>query len=161
MESSLSMESVLSTTPNRGAEMKPKINRYPYELGGWLAVYAALLVGSNFLARAVPLDGALKYAVALLPMIGVAGCAWAVHPAPRAPDGRDASAAWSWSPLRLRSPSPPLAAWPGDSQRAPAHPDCRRLASGRSWRGYGCWAGSFPAALPLSGRHEEPRQTTA
>jgi len=58
--------------------MKPKTRRYVYELGGSLALYAELLVGCNLLAQAVPLNGPMRYVLALMPMIGVAGCAWAI-----------------------------------------------------------------------------------
>ena len=58
--------------------MNQKTHRYMYELGGSLAAYSALLILSNVLDRAMALEGAPRYVVALLPMIGVAACAWAI-----------------------------------------------------------------------------------
>jgi hypothetical protein len=58
--------------------MKQKLRRYLYELGGSLALYMALVVGCKVLLQAMSPDGAMRYAVALLPMLGVAGCAWAI-----------------------------------------------------------------------------------
>jgi hypothetical protein len=52
--------------------------RYTLELGGALALYAALLVGANLLERATDPTGALKLAINLLPMIGAFAGAWAI-----------------------------------------------------------------------------------
>ena len=52
--------------------------RYLIELGSALALYAALLVGANLADRALAPEGALKVAIALVPMIGAVAGAWAV-----------------------------------------------------------------------------------
>lgn len=51
--------------------MTSKIRRYQFELGIALVIYSALVVGSNWIYNTFHPDGALKYAVAVLPMLGV------------------------------------------------------------------------------------------
>ncbi len=52
--------------------------RYLIELFGALALYAALLVASNLIERALRPAGPWQMALALLPMIGMAAAAWAI-----------------------------------------------------------------------------------
>ena len=51
--------------------MISRTRRYQIELGIALLVYFALLFGSNWLYDAFKPEGALKYAIAVLPMIAV------------------------------------------------------------------------------------------
>jgi len=48
-----------------------KTLRYQIELGIALVIYFVLVVGSNWIYNAFHPEGALKYAVAVLPMLGV------------------------------------------------------------------------------------------
>lgn len=52
--------------------------RYHGELGGALALYAALLVGANMIERAIHPDGPLRLVINLVPMIGALAAAWAI-----------------------------------------------------------------------------------
>ena len=58
--------------------MNSKIRRYQFELLISLAIYAALVFGSNWLLRLMNPDGAVKYAIAVLPMFGVIAMAAAI-----------------------------------------------------------------------------------
>lgn len=55
---------------------RPK--QYVLELGGAMALYAALLVGAAAIERAVQPQGALKFAINFMPMIGALAAAWAI-----------------------------------------------------------------------------------
>lgn len=55
-----------------------KTRRYVIELGGALALYGVLLVGSNMVDRAIEPTGNLKLAIALVPMIGALAGTWAI-----------------------------------------------------------------------------------
>jgi hypothetical protein len=59
-------------------EMNPKMRQYAKELGGALAIYAALLVASIYLTRTLHPDGLAQYAIVLTPMLGIVGCVWAI-----------------------------------------------------------------------------------
>jgi hypothetical protein len=58
--------------------MNPKMRQYTRELGGALAIYAALLVASIYLTRTLHPDGLAQYAIVLTPMLGIVGCVWAI-----------------------------------------------------------------------------------
>lgn len=58
--------------------MSPKTRRYVAELGGALLAYGVLLLVSTYVERTVTLSPVARYAVLLLPMIGVAAAAWAI-----------------------------------------------------------------------------------
>jgi hypothetical protein len=55
-----------------------KIRRYQFELLISLAIYAVLVFGSNWLLRLMNPEGAVKYAIAVLPMFGVIAMAAAI-----------------------------------------------------------------------------------
>jgi len=55
-----------------------KTRRYQVELMISLALYVAFLFGSNWLLRALQPEGALKYTIAVLPMLGVIAMAAAI-----------------------------------------------------------------------------------
>ncbi|RBM04571.1 hypothetical protein [Novacetimonas cocois] len=52
--------------------------QYLIELGSALALYAALLVGTAVIERAIEPTGALKLAINLTPMLGAFAAAWAI-----------------------------------------------------------------------------------
>ncbi|NUB27456.1 hypothetical protein [Azospirillum brasilense] len=54
------------------------IKRYGVELSGALALYAALLLGANAADRLLQPEGAMKIALALLPILGTVAVAWTV-----------------------------------------------------------------------------------
>ena len=58
--------------------MNNKTRRYQVELMISLALYFVFLFGSNWLLRALNPDGALKYTIAVLPMLGVIATAAAI-----------------------------------------------------------------------------------
>ena len=58
--------------------MNSKIRRYQFELLISLAIYAVLVFGSNWLLRLMNPEGAVKYAIAVLPMFGVIAMAAAI-----------------------------------------------------------------------------------
>ena len=58
--------------------MNNKTRRYQVELMISLALYVAFLFGSNWLLRALQPEGALKYTIAVLPMLGVIAMAAAI-----------------------------------------------------------------------------------
>ena len=58
--------------------MNPKMRRYTQELGGALAIYAALLVVSVYLTQTLNPGGLARYAFVLTPMLGIVGCVWAI-----------------------------------------------------------------------------------
>jgi len=55
-----------------------KTRRYQVELMISLAIYFAFVFGSNWLLRALHPEGALKYTIAVLPMLGVIATAAAI-----------------------------------------------------------------------------------
>lgn len=55
-----------------------KTYRYPLELGAAMALYAALLIGSNLIDDAWHFTGGTRIALALTPMIGAVAAAWAI-----------------------------------------------------------------------------------
>ena len=58
--------------------MNPKTRRYQIELGIALAIYAALVFGSNWIYKVFHPEGAAKYAIAVLPMLGVVAMVMAI-----------------------------------------------------------------------------------
>ena len=58
--------------------MNPKMRPYTRELGGALVIYAALLVASIYLTRALHPGGLARYAIVLTPMLGIVACVWAI-----------------------------------------------------------------------------------
>jgi hypothetical protein len=63
---------------NWGNEMNPTIRQYTKELGGALAIYAALLVASSYLTQTLHPGSLARYAIVLTPMLGIVGCVWAI-----------------------------------------------------------------------------------
>jgi len=58
--------------------MNPRMRQYTKELGGALAIYAALLVASIYLTQALHPGGLARYAIVLTPVLGIVGCVWAI-----------------------------------------------------------------------------------
>ena len=58
--------------------MNPTMRQYTKELGGALAIYAALLVASIYLTRTLHPGGLAQYAIVLTPMLGIVNCVWAI-----------------------------------------------------------------------------------
>jgi membrane associated rhomboid family serine protease len=52
--------------------------RYFFELGGALVLYGVLLVIANMIDWSLHPEGAVRIAVALMPMIGAVAAAWAI-----------------------------------------------------------------------------------